>query len=431
MSGHLPFILRHPLFWTVCIALTAIYSSFIPVRAWAMSVDKEGKGPAWSATWNAPAVYEVSVNNGNRRYAFKGTGQAVLSSETQAGPIRYFDYTIEGSYDVDSKTAKESIEVTGTDPVFNPPLEFKGTYTCSADPWLNRNAQCNTVSQSRSIPSSWFVPPMRNKILTDQQIEFLRNKVISEAKKLVIIEPRLNASCKAKNAVPFMIRQYPPPDLTVVPAQKIRLQIEHTEGEEQNIIRDLSASGSGSYWGTSIDMKPGKWRARAYSIQPEFQHPDEAVWRTFTVTASEALAEPPLQPAITIVSPGNGKSFLHGNPVQIKLDIAQHLVKPGSSAEVFVSKIHATAPGSWPKPPTSVYTKSWPVSGISTTKSIPASALTETGKYRLEAVFYPDGKTGSSYTSHKAASTFTINKLQNKLQLKPGFQKPGFNFQNK
>ncbi len=412
-------------------ALAVLLTFMLPLHAGAMSVDKEGKGPAWSATWNAPTVFEVSVKNGNRTYAFKGTGQAVLSSETQAGPIRYFDYTIEGFYDVNTKTAKESLKVTGSDPVFNPPLEFNGTYTCSADPWLNRNTPCSAVSQSRSIPSSWFVPPMRNKILTDQQIASLKNNVVTEAKKLVIIEPRQNASYKAKNPVAFMIRQYLPPDITLVPAQKIRLQIEQIDGAEEKIIRDLSATGSGSYWGASIDMKPGKWRARAYSIQPDFQNPNEAEWRTFTVTASEALSEPPLQPAITIVSPGNGKSFPHGNPVQIKLDIAPHLVKPGSSAEVFVSKIHETAPGSWPKPPTSVYTKSWPLSGISTTKSIPASALTETGKYRIEAVFYPDGKTGSSYTSHKAASTFTVNKHQNKLQLKPGFQKPGFKFQNK
>lgn len=426
-----PLLLRNPLLWTICIALATFSSALIPVGTLAMSLDKEGKGPAWSASWNSPTVFEVRVKNGKRIYAFKGSGQAVLSSEQQAGPIRYFDYRIEGVFDVNGKTAKESIVVTGSDPVFNPPLQFDGKYNCPTDPWMNQNAQCTATDLSHTIPSSWFVPPMRNKILTVEQINVLNKKVINEAKKLAIIEPRQNAAYRADSPVLFMIRQNIPPDLTLAPTQKIRLQIEQTGGEEQKIIQDLSASGSGSYWGTSIDLKPGNWRARAYSIQPEFQHPAEATWRTFIVTASETLAEPPLQPAIAIVSPANGASFLHGKPTTIKLDIAQHLVKPGSFVEVFVSKIHETAPGSWPKPPTTVYNASWPLSGLSTTKNIPAGALSETGTYRFEAVFYPDGKNGTSYISHKATSTFSVVKLQKNLKFKPTFENPGYKFKHK
>lgn len=429
-SPHPPLVLRNAVLWTICTVCAIFSYAFMPYITQAMSLDKEGKAPVWSASWNSPTELEVTVKNGTRIYAFKGTGQAILSSEQEAGPIRYFDYSIEGMFDANSNTAKESIVVTGSDPVFNPPLEFAGEYSCSADPWLNRNTPCTATYQSRTIPSSWFIPPMRNKILTAEQVAILEKQVADEAKKLVIIEPRQNASYKADNPVLFMIRQNIPHDLTLVPAQKIRLQVEQMEGEEKNIIQDLSASGSNSYWGTSIDIKPGLWRTRAYSIQPKFQHPDNAVWRTFRVTASETLSQPPLQPAIAITSPGNGASFLYGKNIQITLDIPIHLVKPGSLAEVFVSKLHETAPGSWPKTPTTVYSKSWPLSGLSTIQSIPSSALSETGKYRMTAVFYPDGKSGASYGSHKAESTFSITKLQSTLKLAPAFEKPGYQFNN-
>ncbi len=428
LSPRYPLVSHSAVRWTIS-ALCAIISYVIlPCTVHAMSLDKEGKAPIWSASWNSPTEVDVSFKNGTRIYTLKGTGQAILSSEHEAGPIRYFDYSIEGMFDANSNTAKESILVTGSDPVFNPPLEFAGEYSCSADPWLNHNTPCTATYQSRTIPSSWFIPPMRNKLLTAEQVAILEKEVAGEAKKLVIIEPRQNASYKAENPVLFMIRQNIPPDLTLVPAQKIRLQVEQLEGEEKNIIQDLSAPGSNSYWGTSIDMKPGSWRARAYSIQPEFQHPDEAVWRTFKVTVSETLSQPPLQPAITITSPGNGASFLYGKTIRITLDIPTHLVKPGSLAEVFVSKLHETAPGSWPKTPTTVYSKSWPLSGLSTIQSIPSSALSETGKYRMTAIFYPDGKSGDSYGSHKAESTFSITKLQRTSKLTPALEKSGHKF---
>lgn len=426
-----PLVLRNPVLWTIIYIAHAVFScAFIPQPALAMSLDKEGK-TSWSVSWNPPTVFEVRVKNSKRTYAFKGNGQAVLSSEQQAGPIRYFDYRIEGVFDVNGKTARESIVVTGSDPVFNPPLQFDGRYNCSTDPWLNQNAQCTATYLSHTIPSSWFAPPMRNKILTVEQISILNKQVINEAKKLAIIEPRQNAAYRDDSPVLFMIRQNIPPDLTLAPTQKIRLQIEQTGGEEQKIIQDLSASGSGSYWGTSIDLKPGNWKARAYSIEPEFQHPAEATWRTFIVTASETLSQPPLQPAVAIISPGNGASFPNGQKLAIKLDIPRHLVTPNSIVEIFVSKLHETAPGSWPKTPTTVHSKSWSLSGLSTMQSIPASALSEIGRYRFTAIFYPDGKTGASYISHKAESTFSVTKLQKTLKPKPSSEKPGYKFKNK
>ena len=52
-------------------------------------------------------------------------------------------------------------------------------------------------------------------------------------------------------------------------------------------------------------------------------------------------------------------------------------------------------------------------------QSIPASALSEIGRYRFTAIFYPDGKTGASYISHKAESTFSVVTLQKTLKPNP------------
>ena len=399
-----------------CLAVTLL----IPLTLDAVSLNSQGTA-YWKASWNPPSEIDYTFSASERKYAFKGNGTVVRGNETDALPNLYFTYRLEGLYDINTGTAKESMTVSGSDPVFSPSLKYSGTFNCPSDPWLHTNVSCSATAISGNIdPKKWFVPPMRNRTLTAAQIKMLNDAALKEAKKLDIIEPRESASYKASSPVLFMIRQHIPADISLVPTQEIRLQIEEVNGKEQTIIKALSATGTGAYWGTSIDMKPGTWRARGYSVKPEFQNPNEVSWKTFNVTGQPALGEP-LQKPVSIISPVNGNTYLSGQPLTVKLTIGQQLVKPGSIAELSVMKHQPTATGAWPLPPVEVYEKKWAISSLSQQQTIPANALSQTGTYTLDVIIYPDGKTGQSYISHKASASFTIAKFS---KIQPLIKKP-------
>ncbi len=399
-----------------CLAISVLF----PPAAHAVSLNSSGTA-YWKVSWDPPTEIDYTFSASQRRYAFKGTGTVVRGNETNALPNLYFTYRLEGSYNVNEGTVKEKITVSGSDPTFNPSLNYSGTFNAQSDPWLHSNVSCSATSISGNIdPKAWFGPPMRNKTLTSAQIQMLNEAVIKEAKKLDIIEPRENAAYKESSPVLFMVRQHIPVDISLAPTQDIRLQIEEVNGKEKNIIQALSATGSGAYWGTSIDMKPGTWRVRAYGVKPEYQNPNDAPWRTFKLTGQPTIGEP-LQKPVSIVSPVNGNTYLSGQPLTVKLTIGQQLVKPGSIAELSVMKHQPTATGAWPLPPVEVYDKNWNVSGLSQQQTIPANALSQTGTYTLDVIIYPDGKTGQSYISHKASASFKIAKFS---KIQPLIKKP-------
>ncbi|MBF0586307.1 hypothetical protein INT08_04685 [Prosthecochloris sp. N3] len=386
---------------------------FLPLSlAHAVSLDSEGTA-YWDPSWSSPSEMDYTFSATERTYAFRGEGHIRQGNESDALPNLYFTYKLEGHYNLNTNTAEEHLTISSSAPQLGAPLTYGAEFACSQDPWLNRSGSCSMKKISGSLNAPrWFSPPLRNKILTDAQVQMLNDAARKEARKLKITEPQQGVSYSSSTPRAFMIRQELPDDMNVQMHQNIRLQLEDTSGNQQPVTRTISRTGSNAYWGTTIDLEPGSWRARAYAISPVAQAPSDAQWTSFTVKPSQVTGEPLQQKPFGITSPRDGKTYLKGKAIALSFEIPAHKVSQASLIEVRVNRLSDTKPGTWPLPPTEVYTTSWtPSGGLALMHAIPADALQKTGRYEINATFYPDGKSGSTIQSYTSRASFTIGSI--------------------
>lgn len=356
-------------------------------------------------TWQAPKNTDLAATFSAARRDYKLHGSATYqdnshhNGNTAAKSAVVFGYNITAAYNVQTRTATETVTTTATQPPFDQPLTYTGRYTCSADPWLdNKAANCKVVARNGALVKylDGAHLPLGAAVIGAAQAKTLLAKAKAAADILDIVEPKEGQTYSGTNDVLFVIKQHAPADLGLANAGKIVLAGEQPGNPSAKFTHTFTPAANPHVWMKSLKLAPGAWRVTAYLFANGAAAPADAPQRHFTV-ANQTVAVKPSQPAseITVRSPTNNQVVAAGEPVAIYIRLAQHLVKPGdnTSGVVKVDLLHSvpTAPGGWPKPPVSIFSHAYPVTGTDMQLSIPMHPRSPQGRYYLDAIFFPQG----------------------------------------